>query len=387
MNLKNSKHVFLAAYNCIFIINIIKNLIARNILSKESVLIATHDSYNNYKSIIEECNELGFDNCSWKELLHIQKENIISVNPMSLHTKNSFILIELLNKNLITEKNINILITDDEVDRWHKLFQKKGKLELSDKYLIDEHLLNLLTLDINYLCPNSIGEIISKVCKKKIRSLDVTLPFTILDLESLSNVEKTLKLNTNPHEIKSSKKIMFHTKPSSISRGFIFPLKLLYFFLFIHKPNKNKVPIKLGLWLKFKSKNLFLLQFVIFLIFKIKKEKIDINLINRMATGKYLLTLYEYDTLILQARGGFSTAKFFAEKIGRVVVGKNTPNFNGFKLDYKHDPLAFNNFNEALKLALTDFDQTKQKEVSKKIDARHSASLIKLKTIWHITNA
>lgn len=380
MNLKKPVHIFLANRTCRFVVNVVGSLINNEILDRESIVIATYSGGYGFGNVKQEAGLIGVSVCDWEELKTLDKKQILSINSMSLLSANAKILNELLNIRLVEPKNTNIIITDDELDRWHQLSVKYGKLICSEIHHVDQNVIDVLEKDINFICPGSLIDFLEIVLQRIPRYTDVNINFPILRESELSVIEELFLKQRNGKQ--EAKKIMINTKPNVLTNKY-FAWVLFKYFIFYYKGNRDK-EITLGLWMTIKNKNLILFQASLFLIKLIKRVNINIEFLRLMSAKKYLVTLYDYDSLLLQGRGGGSTAKYFVSKIGQAVLPANTINENGLRIDYGININSYKNIYEGLDLVLSDFDSDSLKVNNEKIKNRNEHSIRVLKKLWSV---
>lgn len=374
-----SKHVFLSSTNP-HILNLLLNLIQKKVIEREETLLVLEDKTSYTKDLIQNCISHCIEVVQWNELKNITY-NFITLNSLSLQPNTAEIIIDCLNANYITTDRINILITDDEIDRWLKLYNIEGKLKVNKTALIDENVLKVLEQVDNYIAPYSTwGKPLENILNRKLNVIDAVLPFSVLDYKSQEQLEIFLN-DRRKYKASNQYRILLFTRDQNLKKVF----GIVTSYLSKYKEITTNKDITLGIWLPLSRKGTIFYTLIKSMI-KLKKIPITLRLEQPVSSEQYALMLYEYDCLILQERGGFSTAKYFAENIGKLITLKDS--FNDKTLNFDYGIKTFNNktYLDALKNATTSSQKNEEEDINhfaNMVSKRHDESFIILRNYWN----
>lgn len=375
----NNKHTFLSGATSPHAVSLILNLIYKKVLEKSNILLIIHGDVLSDKSIEDTCRAHGIDVIRWEDAKSY-KLSFFTLNPLSLLTTNSNIIAYCIDNNFVKPSDINILMQDDELDRWSQLHNETGSLQVNKSALIDKDVLSVLEVVDNYVVPyDYLGEKLEVILGRQLNIIDAVLPFNVLDYNSQNILESFLDARKQSKS-KSNYKILVHTKPGEVKNDFY----AVAMYILKNKNIKYDNKITLGLWFGSSLKGVIYRKALTMLIRK-TGSPITIEIHKYLSHGQYLLMLHQYDCLILQSRGGFSTAKYFAEKVGKVITLTNSPNDLTFKRDYKIDTYNSKSLSSALQDAIGTSQVDRVKELtsySKAIVERHNRSIKVLQEFW-----
>lgn len=375
----STKHAFLSEATSPHTINLILNLIYKDIIKKTDLLLIIYGAVSSNKSIKNTCQAHGIQVLEWDKISSTSQK-FLTLNCLSLQPTTAKIIINCLNTKFVNAEKVNVLITDDEIDRWLKLYKKTGKIISDPQALVDDDVLKVMDLVNNYIVPDETwGGVLREVLERDVNIIDAVLPFNVLDYKSQQSLEGFLNNRKKCKDI-SNYKILLFTKYKDQKKTFNIITSYLSKNLNI-PPNTN---ITIGLWIGLDKKGIMLYA-AMKLFVKIKKIPVTLKLEQPVSSEQYALMLYEYDCLILQERGGFSTAKYFAENIGKVITLENSFNDKTFKLDYKIETFNSKTYVSALRSAVQSI-QVNEKEAIRKfanlVSKRHDKSFEILKQYW-----
>lgn len=375
-----NKHVFLSSSDP-HILNLLLNLIQKQVLREEDVILVLEDKNSPHsKGLRKSCLLHNINAIYWVDFKN-NASKFISLNSLSLQPTRAEIIVYCLNNKYITADRINILITDDEIDRWLKLYTIEGRLQVNKKALIDENVLEVLNKVDNYIVPYTTwGKPLENILDRKLNVIDAVLPFSVLDYESKKHLE--IFLSTRKRHINTAEyKILLFTKYVGSKK--VFNIVNSYLSSTIEVPNDKN--IILGIWMPLDKKGMLLYN-LLNLIVKLKNIPITLRLEQPVSSEQYALMLYEYDCLILQERGGFSTAKYFAENIGKLITLKDSFNDKTLTLDYRIKTFDSNTYIEALKEAVNSAQKKEEDNISKfanQLTKKHEESFDILRNYWN----
>lgn len=379
----NNKHTFLSEASSPHTLNLILNLIDKEILKKSELLLILYKKHPSNISIESACKRHGINTLNWSEVKQLTI-SFRTLNPLSLLSWNAGIILYCIENKYVKPDRINILMQDDEVDRWRNLHLEKGILQVSESAYIDNNTLQVLDLVNNYIMRyKPWGKILEKILGRDINIVDAVLPYSPLDYSSQSMLESyiTSRKTFRPEEIY---RIMLFTKPSP-PQDTIQLIRAIGSYVIKNKNTPKKKKVVLSLWLNSNRKVQLMYKGLVRLL-KLYNYPIHIELIRKMNHGQYFLTLHDHDCLILQKRGGMSTAKYFAEKIGKVVTIEGSLNNQSFKEDYGIRSFSYKDIEAALTSTINSTGDADNNEIyhnSQLIHQRHSNSHKTLKEYWN----
>lgn len=373
------KHAFLSTANP-HIINLLLNLTQKEIIKREEILLVLDKETSNSKVLIQSCISHDIKAIHWNDLKN-NSDKFITLNSLSLQPSTASIIVDCLTANYITADRISILITDDEVDRWLKLYSIQGRIEVNTAALIDENVLKVLEQVDNYIVPyRTWGKALENILDRKLNVVDAVLPFSVLDYKSQEQLKIFLN-SRRKYKASNQYRILLFTRDQNLKKVF----GIVTSYLSEYKEIITNKDITLGIWLPLSRKGTILYMLIKSMI-KLRKIPITLRLEKPVSTEQYALMLYEYDCLILQERGGFSTAKYFAENIGKLITLKDS--FNDKTLNFDYGIKTFNNktYIDALKNATTSSYNNEEEDISQfanMLSKRHDESFIILRNYWN----
>lgn len=379
----NNKHTFLSEASSPHTLNLILNLIDKKIIDKSDLLLILYKKHLSNISIEAACKRHGINTLNWNEVKKLTI-SFRSLNPLSLLSWNAGIILYCIENKYVNPDSVSILIQDDEIDRWRKLYLETGVLEVSKAAYIDDNTLKVLGLVNNYVIPYSPwGRILKEVIGREINMVDAVLPFSPLDYSSQSILENYI---SSRKQFRSEEiyRIMLFTKPNP-EQDTIELMRAIGSYVIRNKNVPKNKKVVLSLWLNSGRKVQLMYKGLIRLI-KLYNYPVHIELIRKMNHGQYFLTLHDHDCLILQKRGGMSTAKYFAEKVGKVVTIEGSLNNQSFKEDYGISSFSYKDIEAGLTSTINSIKNPDNDEIchnSQLIQDRHTDSFNTLKEYWN----
>lgn len=371
--MKLNKNIFLINHECVFSFNLIMNMVVKKIIDIDKTLIVFYGEHgkNNLK---EKFCDKGFESLEWIVFKSGYVGDYKTLNTISLNPCNAKLIIECLETGLISSDIINIIITDDEVDRWNKLYNKKKRLVVCNKSQIDTNVIKVLRSVNNYICPvNPLGYILESILDRKLNIIDAIVPITIVSYID----QKVFNVEVNKSRIHDEKFVLIQTKPWP-RRDKIFWYFALFYFVLRYKDREK---INFGIWINEGGIDLFLLKIIKFLVF-IKCKNIYFKIMRKLQPSDYFKKIHEFDCLILQGRGGFSTAKYFAEEVGNVIIQRDTINYQIFKNSYDIGFAGTSGFYESLILSIECNRNNDFLVLSELIKDKHNMSIVTLSKFY-----
>ena len=175
-----------------------------------------------------------------------------------------------------------------------------------------------------------------------IKVLNCSIIFDVLPYKSSSYLFKSLKPIGNK-ESTSELRILVGTKGCELS-FFLSLLKVL-------SKRKSKINSDISLLVFQRLRNRIIID--TFLLFGklLKLKPVNVTYLSKMPPHLYTATVASCNTVLLQDRGGASTARLFCKwGRGTVLLRKNSPNYFFFKDVYNIDFLSFDCIEEIEKV-------------------------------------
>lgn len=376
-----NKHVFLSSTNP-HILNLLLNLIQKEVIKREETLLVLEKKTSYSQDLIQKCISHDIKAMYWSDIKN-NAGSFITLNSLSLQPTNASIIVDCLAANYITADRVNILITDDEIDRWLKLYNTLGHIEVNTTALVDKNVLKILEQVNNYIVPYSTwGKPLENILNRKLNIIDAVLPFSVLDYKSQEQLEAFLSIRKK-HIDTSECKILLFTKYLDSKKVF----NIISSYLNTAKNLTVSNHFTLGIWLPLDKKGMLLYN-LLNLMIKLKKIPIKLRIEQPVSTEQYALMLYEYDYLILQERGGFSTAKYFAENVGKLITLKDSFNDKTLTLDYAINTFSSKTYTEAINNAVNSAqvqinESDSINSFSNLLAKRHNQSFNTLRNYWN----
>lgn len=262
----------------------------------------------------------------WKNLeLYTDVVNVTISSLSSINNQAEYIY-NILNSGLIKYNQLIIRITDDETDRWNRIYNgNNGNLVISKEAHVDKFTLAILEQVSKFICLyKPWGKKLEKLLNRKLVIYDVSVlvnPFTTSDTYSFyTNILRP----SVRKQIKNSKvvRILIHTKstPSNIVLNIL--LKDLFNFILHNNDLLDSRVLEVSLWWPNSIRNMPAFNLAIgllILLSKSRKIKLRFNFVNSMPTEVYYSFLSSIHILIAQNRGGLG-AIIEASKCGSIIV-------------------------------------------------------------------
>ncbi|MEZ8252961.1 hypothetical protein AB6C79_09565 [Vibrio splendidus] len=249
-----------------------------------------------------------------------------------------------------------IYITDDELDRWDKVHSEFGKLKKTVKQGIDENVLYVLSKVNKFIAIKSIHhEVINKVIGREVYFFDVSCLFNILPSAQHENVINSLEFEGDS----KVKRVLFHSK--GLTRGKEDVEKLLEAYSSFDKTFNGDVHFLVYIGNRRTRRWLSLRLFILSVI---NKKPLRIDVLNHTDKYTYMSQVMTCDFMILQPRGGASTARTLLKSgRGMVCVYSKSKNAKSLSEGFKVPVIEGDSYQEMADLAYNGmFDQRKAVE-------------------------
>jgi len=326
----SNKHIFICIDHDSFIQLFIDALLSKTNLEKDDlaiVIIQFQPSYSFNKLI--DVEYIDYTDDIIPDLVQAK-----SITFISLNNWNAPVLNKIVTQDNKIARKINILITDDEVDRWNKNFNINSFLKEDVSQHISKEVIKALSYNFNFIMTDNFRHVVTKILNRDVNTVNASIIFDIL-LTDQSN--KLLQIvNTIP---KDHKKILLGSKAGSF--GFRATIKIFNSF------NKLKMTDRYKFVCLNQGKHKIALILYVFFMKIFKKINIQIEFFPPTDALTYSSMLSSISYFILQNRGGASSARNYAKwGCGVLCVMNDSPNIKLFKDIFKIDLLSFKNFDE-----------------------------------------
>ena len=254
--------------------------------------------------------------------------DVSSVTVSSLNYANSKVIWRCVQDELFSLDQLIVRITDDEVDRWKKLYDRCGDLRVDAEAKLDEYSIKILGGVNNYICLRSPwGEVLEEMLRRDIDIIDVFIDankFLDQDLESFF-YEKISTGIIDQLENSGVFRVMVISKPNPLNQQLPYLMDVLRFALFYSDLLGGRV-LELCMW---RSRRGLLMQLIyalvissIFLVSRLKRVRVRFDFQCPMPKEVYFSRLASCHVLLGQDRGGLGAANE-ALKFGSFLVYRN----------------------------------------------------------------
>lgn len=251
---------------------------------------------------------VDFDTCDPQDLL-LSKVFI----PLSLMTWNASIIKKLIQVDQNFLNKIYIFITDDEVDRWSKIRKDNGELKVNDSLYVSQEVIFVSKKIKNFIVTSAFFEnkLQNILGRKNFCIVDASVIFDILPCRESENLRMALFSRADV----PANRVMIGTKGVGLSEAIrvinalreMGDMQFLIFSMPVHKR------ILLDLYL--------LSNRIIF------KRKASIMYLQYLLPAAYNAIVASCSYLVLQRRGGGSTARLFAKwGCGQIIADSDSAN-------------------------------------------------------------
>ena len=334
MNLHNfeDKHLFFIADKDTFYYLLMDSFINKLNLPKQNmigIVFATTDKIQNNNKKINDLEYINYNETLIPDLVKAK-----SLTFMSLNNANAPIMRSVIDENIRVLDKLYIYLTDDEVDRWDKIYTQNGKIIENKRKNISKDVLYLMSKIKNFIVPKIYfyDKLLKLLQRDTLEVIDASVIFDILpysESEKLHNIIKSSDLTSN-----TLKKIMIGTKQNTfniketikiISSFCNKNMHLEYAFIYMPKPRER-----------------ILIDLYLLYLKTIKNKKVEISYFSQMNSLMYNTLIASSSYIILQPRGGGSTARVFIKwGCGNLCIESETPNAKLFEDIYNVNVINF----------------------------------------------
>tara|TARA_Y100000996_G_scaffold415496_1_gene410598 strand:- start:7705 stop:8808 length:1104 start_codon:yes stop_codon:yes gene_type:complete len=327
----SNMHVFICIENDNFVQMFLDALLSKTNLNKDNfiiVIIPIEPGYSFNKVLDVEI--IDYNDNLIPDLINAKSLTFISLNNW-----NSIVLNKIIGHDNDVVSKIHIFVTDDEVERWRKNFDKNTYLKEDKNQHISENVIKALSHKLNFIMPKGyFYDVISKILN---HHGNIENASGIFDILFTDQSKKLLQIvNSIP---KNHTKILLGSKAGSF--GFRATIKIFNSFYKLKMTDRYKfVCLNQG------KHKIALILYVFFMkIFKKINIHIEFFPITDALTYNSMVSSISY--FILQNRGGGTAARNFVKwGCGYLCIMKDSPNSNVFKGIYKIDLINFEEYDE-----------------------------------------
>ena len=367
----DNKHVFLVSNTDVFSPLYLDALLYKVNIPPESICVVYFKSNT---SVVDEPNKI--DGIKYISFFDADKSIFISAKTItyfSLSTLNSLYVRKVLELDSSIKDKCYMFITDDEVDRWLKCIVQHGYIKPDDKLMISDNDVwvlgqQQLFITVESTFRNKLNQVLGR---ENYQIVDSSVVFDTLPTKSAQG----LALSVLDDEKNKRNMVLLGTKPNAFEYQDI--KKMLHAFVTrgVNKDFKFVV-----MWPAKQWRKRILLDLYLFYLHKVKKQPIDISILTSLPPLAYTSMVMSCTHLVLQPRGGASTARQLMKwGQGKVCVAKGSYNELFFKDAQSIDLVSFASFSE---LAENLNEQIDIKGNAFKINAEEQRSLSVLAKLY-----
>lgn len=284
----------------------------------------------------------GVEYLNYDESMLSQLEDARTITFMSLNQVNSTMVRKVIDYSENLLRKTYIFLTDDEIDRWHSCIDKHGKMVPSKKLAIAQDDIYVSQRIINFIGHEKTfyERVTSALQRTDIEFVNAGVIFDTLPTSITQSLEKAI-VDGNQWLTKE-KRVLIGTKQKSIS--FSETKALLSEFCNQKQAENYKFTI---FWHKKNRKQRILLDLFISYLRHVKRQTLDISYVTAISPVAYTSLIMSCSHLILQRRGGASTARQYIKwGQGTLCTAAGSPNDFGFKEALGLDVISYSSTKE-----------------------------------------
>lgn len=350
------EHIFMVCADDDFIYYYLDTLIYRANVKKENMKVIVIDERFPERKVDGVKYEL-YDKSNLKEYSSSK-----TITFISLHSSNSKYMRDLFEFDLDLACKVHVFLTDDEVARWCFSIEKYGRVKSGKMFSTNKDVLFCLKYIKNFIKHEAVfrTKLSNVLGRNDIYFTNADGCFSSLPCAMSDELEIILK-KSNDWSGKE-KKILIGTKQKSFSIKNI--IRIIWSFCRKGKGEEYKFLIFSH---KKQRKERIFLDIVLIIFRHLLRQTINISYVTALSPFAYTSLVMSCSHMILQPRGGATTARLFMSwGQGVVCVPENSPNAIGRKLAYGVDLIEFNSFSGLVDGVMED-----------NVDVRKNAILVK----------
>ncbi|WP_045490683.1 hypothetical protein [Vibrio harveyi] len=333
------KHVILCAGNDTFSPLFIDSLVNKVGVDIDKICVVFFDSKFDLKLNDGKSNYIEYVKYSSVDIdFWMSSESITFI---SLSSFNSSYIREVMELCPDFRDKMYMFLTDDELERWFICREEKGMLTPSTKLCISEddlwvirNLKNVIALKGAFY--EKLSEFISP---DVLNVIDASVIFDTIPSKQAEYLRKAICLDNTGSKNNS---ILIGSKPNAFNFDEVKSILRACIDKGVHKSSKFVV-----MWPKKQWRKRASLIFYLLYLNKIKKEVVDLTVITSMSSIAYTAMVMSNTHLILQPRGGVSSARLFMKWAqGVVCIRKGAPNEHLYKDVQSINILSYESFDD-----------------------------------------
>ncbi|SEG69800.1 hypothetical protein [Vibrio hangzhouensis] len=323
---------------------------------------------------------LKIDNVDYYEFDDVTLEEIKlaqTITFMSLNRFNSPYARKIIEFDEGMARKSYIFITDDEVDRWNQCHSKFGKLVPYKKLHIVEDDIVCLNRINNFIADRSTFEstLQRTLNRKKVNFINASVIFDTLPYNASKSLESAFNCSDQHYEREA--KVLLGTKQHALSYSEL--REVVNGFVKAENAERYKFLI---LWNKKRRKERVMFDLYITYLRHIKRQTIDVSYVTALSPIAYTSLILSCSHMVLQRRGGASTARLFLKRgRGMVYTLENSENDFGFRKALGIKTKSFTSFSDIGKLVSNlndDADIEHNIKICESVEQRDVSNLQKL---------
>ncbi|MGR5459337.1 hypothetical protein [Vibrio alfacsensis] len=364
------KHVFLVSSAEVFSPLYLDALLYKANILPESICVVY---FHSNASFVKEPKRIGHVNyVNFSEVDRSIFINAKTITYFSLSPLNSSHVKEVLEIDSNIKNKCYMFITDDEVERWLKCIDKYGCIKPDAKLLISDN--DVWVLD-RQQCFIALDTTFRNKLKRVLERSDIKIVDAGVIFDTLPTLcSKKLESAINLESIHKVKRIMLGSKPNAFNYKEIKSFLSEFVSRGIHKQYKFIV-----MWPSQQWRKRVILELYLFYLRKFKKEVVDLSVITSLSPLSYTTLVMSNTHLVLQPRGGASTARQFMKwGQGVVCVASDSHNDQFFCESQSVDLIRYRTYSQLIDQLERDVDIVSNANKIKAEEKRSLDMLIEL---------
>ncbi|MEZ9477058.1 hypothetical protein AB4172_18265 [Vibrio splendidus] len=263
-----------------------------------------------------------------------------TITYFSLNSFNSSVVRDVMQISHDMKDKMYMLLTDDELERWILCYEKHGKLIVDKKSNLSKDCLWVINNQENVIALKSAfyGKLSKFISSSVLNVINSSVIFDTMPSKSIESLARVVNLEFTVKE----NLILIGSKPNAFNFN---ELKSIIR-SFVRKGVNNNSKF-IVIWSNKQWRQRVLFEMYILFLNKVKKENIDLSIITSTPSLLYTTMVMSSTHLILQNRGGVSSARLFMKwGQGKVCIEKGSPNEHLYKECQSIDTLSFESFDD-----------------------------------------
>ena len=327
-----TKHLFFIADKDTFSYLFMDSIVNKLNLQKQNIIGIIFSTTGKIKNKNKKIKNLEYMDYNETLIPFILKAK--SLTFMSLNNNNAPLIRSIINKDIDVLNQLYIYLTDDEVDRWNKIYAENGQIIENKRKNVSKDVLYIISKIKNFIVPRIYfyDKLRKLLQRDTFNVIDTSVIFDILphdESEKLNNILHKSELN---HGL--LKTIMIGTKQNAFNIKKT--IKIINSFC------KENMHLKYAFVCMPKPRERLFLDFYLMYLKIIKKKEVQISYFAQMNSLMYNTLIASSSYIILQPRGGGSSARVFLKwGCGNLCIESNTANSKLFEEIYNANVINF----------------------------------------------